>query len=85
MTFFQIKKTCRNNDSILPKKKQAGRKPACFKTGTVADLTYSILALTTEAICIISMVCPSFSLVKSTTLPLAVFTLVLLMILINLA
>ncbi len=44
-----------------------------------------MLALTTEAICIMSIVWPSFSPVKSTTLPDLVLTLVLLKILISFA
>src|SRR4030042_3526977 len=48
-------------------------------------LVYSILALTTDAICIISIVWPSFNFVKSVTLPVLLVMLVLLNILINLA
>ena len=42
--------------------------PVYLKTNYIC-LIYSILALTTDAICIMSIVCPSFSVVKSVTFP----------------
>jgi hypothetical protein len=58
--------------------------PAYFQTDYFC-LIYSILALTTDAICIMSIVWPSFNVVKSVTFPVLPVVLVLLNIFINLA